>query len=189
MLASTATSINATGGTNGDTPTEISASDIEKITRNLIGNDAFTVTDHIEAEDRIGTAPVRNAFVAMAHSDIIGDLEAIPRFQSTNEYAQYEKRLNSEWGAYRNVRFFVSSAGSVQKSASALNKNVYNVFICGMESYGSIKQDLASAKFIYRDPLYSGALALNGTVAYKFASAQVIFHDEWIQKLRCTIAN
>lgn len=189
MLQATATAINATGGANGDNPTEVTGADLEKIVRNLVNNNAWTVTDHIDAEDRIGTSPVRNAFVAMCSSELISDFDAIPRFQSVNEYPQYEKRLNSEWGAYKNIRFFVSSIGAKEDNASALGANVYSIFICGMEAYGCINQSLATAKFIYRDPMYDGPLAQNATVGYKFASAQTIFHDEWIQKLRVTLSN
>lgn len=189
MLAASMSVQNCTGGGNGDNPTDISASDIDRATRTLIGNNAWTVTDHVDAENRIGTSPVRNAFVAMCHSDLIGDLDGIPRFQNKNEYAQYSKSLNSEWGAYRNVRFFVSSQGSVDANASALNADVYNVFIVGMEAYSCIEQQLGSAKFIYRDPLYDGPLAQNASVGYKFASAQTILHDEWVQRLRCTLSS
>lgn len=186
MLQATATSINASGGGNGDTPTNLAENDIEGIVENLVNNNAWTVTDHIDAEDRIGTAPVRNAFIGMCSSQLIRDLDSLKRFQSTNEYPNYDKRLNSEWGAYRNVRFFVSSQGAVEANASANNADVFSVFICGMEAYGCIEQSLASARFIYRDPMYDGPLAQNATVGYKFASAEVIFHDEWVQKLRVT---
>ena len=190
MLASSASSINCTGGGNGNTPTNIAGSDIERATRNLIGNNAWTVTDQIEGENRIGTTPIRNAFVAMCHSNLITDLDAIPGWRAKSDYANIGRSLNSEWGAYKNVRFFVSSQGSIEKNAAAVGSaDVYNIFVCGMEAYGVIEQTLASAKFIYRDPLYDGPLAQNASVGYKFASAQVIYQDEWIQKLRATLAN
>ena len=189
MLASTATSVNCVGGGNGNNPTNIAGSDIDRVARNLIGNNAWTVTDNIEGENRIGTSPIRNAFVAMCHSDLITDLDSIPRWESKADYANASKSLNSEWGAYRNVRFFVSSQGSIDFQAAALfSADVYNIFVCGVDAYGVVNQTLASAKFVYRDPLYDGPLAQNASVGYKFASAQVIYQDEWIQKLRATLA-
>lgn len=43
MLASTASTINATGGTNGDNPTEITRSDVDTIIRTLADNNAYTI--------------------------------------------------------------------------------------------------------------------------------------------------
>jgi len=188
MLASTASAVDCTGGAQGVNPTTISGSDIDRVSRMLIGNNAWTVTNHIAGEDRIGTSPIRNAFVAMCHSDLITDLDAIPRWDAKSDYANASKSLNSEWGAYRNVRFFVSSEGSVDLKASSAGTDVYNVFVCGVQAYGVVNQTLASAKFVYRDPLYDGPLAQNASVGYKFASAQLIYQDEWIIKLRCTVS-
>lgn len=188
-LASSASVVYATGGGNGQTPTNISGTDIDRITRNLIGNNAWTVTSMIEGEDRIGTSPIRNAFVAMCHSNLITDLDSIPGWRPKSDYANQDKSLNSEWGAYRNVRFFVSSQGAIVPNASSEGQDVYPIFICGMDAYGVIEQTLASAKFVYRDPLYDGPLAQNASVGYKFASAQLIYQDEWIQQLLVTLAN
>ena len=54
MLASTASFIDCTAGFNGDSPTEITRPDINKVVRTLLNNNAYTVLDHIEGEDRFG---------------------------------------------------------------------------------------------------------------------------------------
>src|SRR3546814_4975065 len=56
----------------------------------------------------------------------------------------YAQSMQSEWGVYRNIRFFVSTIGSVEYNASALNKNVYNILTVGLQAYACIKQNLAS---------------------------------------------
>src|SRR5665213_2645642 len=78
-------------------------------------------------------------------------------------------------GAVQNLRFLVSSIGSVALNASSLGANVYNIFCVGMEAYACIEQDGYSASFIYRPPIYDGPLALNASVGYKFA--EVKFSD------------
>ncbi len=60
MLASTASFINCTGGVNGDNPTEITRSDVDTIVRTLLNNNAYTILDNIEGEDKFGTAPKMN---------------------------------------------------------------------------------------------------------------------------------
>ena len=42
MLASTASFINCTGGTNGDNPTELTRSDVDEVIKTLADNDAYT---------------------------------------------------------------------------------------------------------------------------------------------------
>jgi len=61
MLGSTASFINCVGGVNGDTPTELTRSDVDEVVRTLLGNNAYTILDNIEGEDKFGTAPVRDA--------------------------------------------------------------------------------------------------------------------------------
>ena len=94
----------------------------------------------------------------------------------------------SEWGAIGNLRFLVSSIGSVTASASNLGHNVYNIFCVGMEAYACIEQDGYSAQFIYRPPMYDGPLALNASVGYKFAEVPRILNDLWVLNLRCTLS-
>ena len=57
MLAATAAFINCTGGVNGDVPTEITRSDVDLVVRTLLNNNAYTIMDNIEGEDKFGTAP------------------------------------------------------------------------------------------------------------------------------------
>jgi hypothetical protein len=54
MLASTASFINCTAGFNGDNPTNLTRSDIDDVVRALLGNNAYTIMDNIEGEDKFG---------------------------------------------------------------------------------------------------------------------------------------
>lgn len=53
MLASTASFINCVGGVNGDNPTEITRSDVDTVVRSLLNNNAYTIMDNIEGEDKL----------------------------------------------------------------------------------------------------------------------------------------
>lgn len=189
MLASTAAFINCTGGGNGDNPTDIDRSDIDNVVRVLLGNNAYTILDNIEGEDKFGTAPVRDAYFALCHTDLTKDLDSqVDGFIQKNQYPSPMNALRSEWGAAGNLRFLVSSIGSTTPAASNLGNTVYNVFCVGMEAYACIEQDGYSAQFIYRPPIYDGPLALNASVGYKFAEVPRILNDLWVLNLRCTLA-
>lgn len=80
MLTSTASFINATAGGNGDNPTELTGPDILDVVRALRGNNAYSFLSGIQGENRFGTAPVRDAYFALGHTDLIGILDSIGSF-------------------------------------------------------------------------------------------------------------
>ncbi len=186
MLAATAGFINCTGGVNGDNPTEITLQDCDTVTQTLLTNNAYTIMDNIEGENKFGTAPVRDAYFALASTKLTSDLNNVNTFIQKNQYPAPMNALRSEWGAVGNLRFLVSSIGSINPAASANGANVYNIFCVGMEAYACVEQDGYSASFIYRPPIYDSPLALNASVGYKFAEVPRITNDLWIINLRTT---
>ena len=188
MLAATAAFINCTGGVNGDVPTEITRTDVDTVVRALLNNNAYTIMDNIEGEDKFGTAPVRDAYFALCSTNLTGNLDNVAGFTQKNQYPAPMNALRSEWGAIGNLRFLISSIGSTTPNASSLGATVYNIFCVGMEAYACIEQDGYSASFIYRPPIYDGPLALNASVGYKFAEVPRITNDLWVINLRATLA-
>ncbi len=187
MLASTATYIGATGGTNGDNPTEMTRSDVDEVIRTLANNNAYTISDNIEGEDKFGTAPVRDAYFALTSTNLIGNLEQIQGFIAKAQYPSPMEALRPEWGSVSNLRFLVSSIGGTYGATSALGATIYTTFVVGMEAYAVIEQDGYSAQFIYRPPIYDGPLALNASVGYKFAQVPRITNDAWVLNLASTL--
>lgn len=186
MLAATASFINCTGGVNGDNPTEITRADVDEVVRTLLDSNAYTIMDNIEAEDKFGTAPVRDAYFAMCSTQLTGELDRVDGFIQKNQYPSPMNALRAEWGAIGNLRFLTSSIGSVSPSASALGADVFNIFCTGLDAYACVEQDGYSAQFIYRPPIYDSPLALNASVGYKFAEVPRITNDEWIINVRAT---
>ncbi len=190
MLASTASFINCTNGVDGDNPTEITRTDIDIVIRTLAGNNAYTIADNIEGEDKFGTAPVRDAYFALGATNLIGDLENVSGFIAKAQYPSPMAALRPEWGSVSNLRFLLSSIGSYTPSASLLGNNVYNIFCCGLEAFAAVEQDGYSAQFIYLPPTIAGGpLALNSSVGYKFGEVPRITNDAWVINLRATLAS
>lgn len=188
MLASTASQVNCVNGVNGDVPTEITRADIDGIVQTLLGANAYMFMSGIEGEDKYGTAPVRNAYFALANTDLTSNLSSVDGFIHQSQYPSQQSVLDSEWGSVANLRFLVSSIGSSASNASANGNTVYNVFCVGKEAYACVEQDGASAQFIYRPAVYSGPLAQNVTIGYTFAEVPRILNDAWVTNLRCTLA-
>jgi N4-gp56 family major capsid protein len=145
MLAATAGFINCTGGVNGDNPTEITRSDVDTVVRTLLNNNAYTIMDNIEGEDKFGTAPVRDAYFALCSTFMTGNLDNVAGFIHKNNYPAPMNALRSEWGSIGNLRFLVSSIGSFAPNASSLGNNSFNIFCVGMEArhkIGLVKSSL-----------------------------------------------
>lgn len=188
MLRSSASSIFCTGGVNADLPSEITRSDVDEVIRTLVTNDAHTISESIGGEDKFGTAPVRDAYFSMCSSKIIGDLENVSGFIAKTAYPSPMDVLREEWGSISNLRFLISSVGSVDIGSSALGNDVLNVFCCGLEAYTVVEQDGYSSQFIYRPPIFSGPLAMNVSVGWKMGSAQLITNDAWVLNLKTTLS-
>jgi N4-gp56 family major capsid protein len=186
MLAATSAMINCVNGVNGDNPTEITRPDIDTVIATLADNNAYTIMDNVEGENKFGTAPIRDAYFALTSTKMIGQIDNVAGFKAKAEYPAPMNALRSEWGAVSNLRFLLSSIGSVSPTASNLDADVYNIFVVGMEAYACIEQDGYSASFIYRPPIYDGPLALNASVGYKFAEVPRITNDLWVLNLRAT---
>jgi N4-gp56 family major capsid protein len=77
---------------------------------------------------------VRDAYFALCHTDLTADMDNIAGFIQKNQYPSPMNALRSEWGSIGNLRFLVSSIGSVFQNASNLGANIYNIFCVGMEA-------------------------------------------------------
>lgn len=187
-LAASATQYTCTGGNNGDRPTNLSVSDIDEVATGLLSNDAWMILDREIGELRFGTAPVRDTYIAMGHTNITKDLNALAGFNAKWNYPnQSAAKVGAEWGAINNVRFFVSSQGLIRPNASALGNDVYSVFVCGLESYAAVYQDNFSARILYRGPEFSDALYQNVTIGATFSEITRVVNDLWISQMLCTL--
>jgi N4-gp56 family major capsid protein len=92
MLAATASIYNCTSGQNGDVPTNITIADCDTVTSGLLGNDAWMILDRIEGENRFGTGPTRDAYIAMTHTRMTKDLNALDGFIPKWNYPLIECR-------------------------------------------------------------------------------------------------
>lgn len=186
LYASSVSYINATGGTNGDQPSEISRNDINNIERILLGNDARTMLEGIDAADKFGTAPTRDAFIALASTDISPDLQSVSGVLLKNAYSQQAGLRPEEYCSVSRFRFFVSSKGAKVAGSSLLGATVYTIPMYGLEAAAKIEQNSYSAVLGYRPPYVVSSVAQNSQMYAKFAIARAITNQNWISGLNVT---
>lgn len=172
-----------------DNPTEITRADIDGVVAALQTNDGEFISSVIEGEDKFGTGPVRDSYFGLGDTALIGQLEAVNGFINKAQYPSQSNISPSEWGSIGNVRFFLSSRGSITTAGSLLGANIYNIFVTSQDAYGKIEQNGVSAKFIYHPPGHGDDPAeLRQTAAWRMAQVPRITNDAWIINLRTTLA-
>lgn len=178
--------INATGGLNGDQPSEINRNSINNIERILLGNDARTMLENIEAQDRFGSAPLRDTFIALASTDITPDLQNVQGVILKNAYASQDGLRPEEYCSVSRFRFFVSSRANVLRNASLSGADVYQIPMYGMEAFAKLEQNSYSSVLGYRAPQLVSSVAQNSQLYAKFFIARAITNQNWLSGLNCT---
>lgn len=186
LYASSVSYINATGGTNGDQPTNISRDDINNVERILLGNDARTMLEGIDADLKFGTAPTRDSFIALASTDITPDLQGVSGVLLKNAYPHQEGLRPEEYCSISRFRFFVSSKASKVPGSSMLGATVYTIPMYGMEAAAKVEQNNYTAVLGYRPPYVVSSVAQNSQLYAKFAIARAITNQNWISGLNVT---
>ena len=185
-LLSAASQYNCQEGHNGDNPTEPTVPDFATVNASLDTANAFKFLTGKGGENKFGTAPIRAAYFFLGHTLLESTFDQLEGFIHAWNYPNQNDVLYSEYGSVTNFRLLTSSNSSISKTSSMNGSDVYNNMVVAREGYAHIEQDGYSSQLVYRPPIFSGPLALNGTLGVKFAQAQVITQDTWITNMRCT---
>ncbi len=186
LFASSVSYINATGGLNGDMPSNISLNDVNNIERILIGNDARTMLVSIDAQDKFATGPTRDSFIALCNTNITSDLQKVQGVLLKNAYPSQEGLRPEEYCSISRFRFFVSSKAAKIPAASMNGNTVYTIPMYGLEAAAKIEQNNYTAVIGYRPPWVVSSVAQNSQLYAKFAIARAITNQNWISGLNVT---
>ena len=171
-----------------DNPTEPAVSDFATLNSQLDTANAFKFMTGKLGEDRFGSQPVRSRYLMFANTLLERTFDEIDDFTNSWNYPNNLNILYPEYGSVLNFSILTSSNASISAAASMNGATVFNNIAAGRESFAHIQQDGYSMKLLYRAPIFSGPLALNGTLGVKFMQAQIITQDTWISNFRCTAA-
>lgn len=189
ILAACASSTNASSGTNGETPTEITKTDIYAVVRTLKSNDASLFTEVLKASTGVGTVPIRPAYWGLINTHLENDLEAVSGFKNVAEYPSMNGVQVAEFGATGQVRWVSSSVAHQNTTASPdtfkctiLGKHAYAVTNLEAGNVSSIVKDFGSAGT--SDPLDQKASA-----GWKLMFVARILNDNFLHVLNVTSSN
>lgn len=187
LLASSPSYINAVGGINGQQPSEISRNDINNIERILLGNDARTMLAVIDAADKFATGPTRDAFIALASTDITPDLQNVQGVLLKNAYPDQEGLRPEEYCSVSRFRFFVSSKAAKGPAVSQPGGlPIYTIPMYGLEAFSKIEQNMYTARVGFRPDWVVSSVGQNSQLYGKFAIARAINNQNWLSGLNVT---
>jgi len=184
VIISTASSTNASGGANGNTPTEVTKSDIDAIVKTLLNNDAKMLGSQINASTGVGTSPIRKAFWGIAQTAIVDDLEDVSNFRSVSEYPSQSGIEEGEWGSTGNVRWLLSSVAHASSDGTVQ----YHLPIIGANAYGitNLEGSMQSIIHDFGSGGTSDPLNIKATAGWKNAFVARILNDNFIHLLKTT---
>jgi len=186
LFSSSVSYINATGGGNGDQPSNISFNDINNIEQILLGNDARSMLTNLEAQFKFNTSPVRDAFIALASTNLTNDLQNTKGVIIKAAYPTQEGLRPEEYCSISRFRFFVSSKAARIPGISLKGNTIYTIPMYGLEAAAKIEQNNYTAVLGYRPPWVVSAVAQNSQLYAKFAIARAITNQNWISGLNVT---
>jgi N4-gp56 family major capsid protein len=186
LFSSSVSYINATGGLNGDQPSNISLNDVNNIENILLGNEARSMLTNLEATNKFGTAGVRDAFIALANTNLSSDLQKVQGVLLKAAYPTQEGIRPEEYCSISRFRFFVSSKAAKIPGASLKGNTVYTTPMYGLEAAAKIEQNNYTAVIGYRPPWVVSSVAQNSQLYAKFAIARAITNQNWISGLNVT---
>jgi len=186
LFASSVSYINATGGLNGDQPSNISLNDVNNIETVLLSNDARTMLTNLDATLKFGTAGVRDAFIALASTNLTNDLQKVQGVLLKSAYPTQEGIRPEEYCSISRFRFFVSSKAAKTPGISMLGRTIYTIPMYGLEAAAKIEQNNYTAVIGYRPPWVVSSVAQNSQLYAKFAIARAITNQNWISGLNVT---
>lgn len=185
VLASGANIHEAAAGVNGNTPTEITATDIKYAELQLMLRNAKTISEIVSASTGVGTTPVRAAYFAIINTELRDDLEACAGFLPVSKYPNTGAIVENEWGTVGNVRFIMTTVGYKDTSVSP---NVYFIPIMAANAYGTV--DIGGVNMIMKSAQQAGGpLNQFSTAGWKLnAWGARILQEKFLEILKVTKA-
>jgi len=174
----------------------VSINRLRAVIRDLKRQKGKKLTKVLSASVNVGTSPITPAYVAVCHTDLEPDIQALTGFKSVEEYASGSPLCPEEFGAVHGIRFvtspelepFAGAGGSVSDMlATGGNADVYPILIFAKNAFGTVplkgKESIKPMVLNPNEPRGGDPLGQRGSVAFKTWFAGVILNQAWMARL------
>ena len=181
---------------------KINSTALEIALRTLRRNNAKKFTKGISASTGVGTLPVRPAYWAICHPDLITDLEGLADFIHVSKYASQTGIDPDEVGCWKDIRIICSTNARIWPSSGALkgatglistdttNIDVYSLLILGQNAYGTCPLGSDNARNIrkgFSEGGPSNPLEQIATSGWSVWTCAVILDPKALYRIECGV--
>ena len=168
---------------------------IQTAVRFLEGEDAMKLTEYLKASPNIATAALRPAYIAVGHTDLRQDIEALPNFVKAEEYSDPSDRMEGEIGQCLGIRFILTTqaipyadagkntaSAEKLKSTSGTNVDVYPLIIMAQDFGGTATlagRDSLRPTVVLPKPGPGDPLGQRGTVSVDFYHGAILLQPKY----------
>lgn len=188
ILSANASATNCSGGSNSNTPTEITQGDIDTLISTMLGNNARMITEMVNASTGVGTVPIPPCYIGLAHTSMSKDIKAVSSFVSPESYGSQSSIHDSEWGQTGRIRWLLSSVGK----ATSESPVQYHNFIIASNGLGTTELEGGGARTIVKGFGSGGTsdpIDQRSTVGWKTWFISRILNDSFMHNLEATLAS
>jgi len=191
----------ANGTTRAGLNTALAAKDLRTAIRFLKNQNAKFLREVISASTKVGTTPIRKAYVGIVHPDTEATLETITGYKPASEYASQMELMEDEIGSFQNIRFVTSTDAKVfadaglaigtdgMISTTGTVNDVYATLIIAADAYGVVPLSGNAMKNIVKALGSSGTadpLNQRATSGWKAITTTKILNDAWMLRVEHT---
>jgi len=184
------------------TASKVDTQVMDRVMRFLFGQNGKMFLTRISASTKVDTHPVRGAFWAITHSDVLFTLQTLPGWISVEQYASDSEAVDGEVGAYKNLRFLMSTQAKVLPGGGGTasgdikstggNADVYFIHVFAKEAFAEVPLEGESMKNVIK-PLGAAGTAdpldQVSTSGWKHSGARKILNDLFLARIECTAGN
>lgn len=142
----------------------------------------------ISGSTKIGTVPVRSAYIAFVHPNLVEDLRGLTGWINVENYSMSEKAMEGEVGSWGDIRFLENNnAKTFVESAT----NVYTILIVAKDAYAAVSVRGKGGTETIHKPITSGGTenALNqvGSIGWKMYCGAKILNDLFMVRIETLV--
>ncbi len=187
MVAGTAVRYASSVSDRASVALAITEDDVKSAIKTLKNQNAKKFTTTITGSVKVGTLPVRSAYVGIVAPNTTETLEGFAGYKGVEEYASQVLIDVNEVGSYKDVRFVETTMAKVFAGEGAGSVDVYATLVMGKNAYGVVSlRGMKNIQTIIK-PLGSSGVAdpLNqrSSVGWVAWTITKILNDNWMVRI------
>jgi len=147
----------------------------------------------ISGTTRIGTTPIRSAYVGIISPEVTTDLRNLANWKNVEDYADYGKSINEDevgsWGDFRFVESF-NNEPVVQEDADGDDVNIYLTLLLAQNAYATVtlrgKGGIQTKVKALGSAGADDPLDQYGTIGWKAIHGAAILNEAWLIRVEST---